>query len=435
MNIKKLLAKKAEDLSDAEKAFLADNVDSMSADEKALFDKLLDNEGMTIEEVKALVTASAAEVMEKKAGEIADFLLAGLKKGVEEHRARGADGNKETKEAKENTRLFMRALLNGDKAAAQKLSQKALSTSSTGEEPDDAKAGLLIPSELMTEVLRIAEVYGIARRDMFYLPFSGPGNSRTIPALGTSVNVFWTGEGAKKKSTQPKFAIVTQTLKKLAAIVPMTEEILEDSAIDLTALIGKLLGEAVAKEEDLQFFAGTGSPWTGILNNGDVNIVLQASGDVYQLDADDLLDMQDETPAGALPGSKYYLNRKTLSIIRKLKDTTGQYIFQSPKDGLPGTIWDYPYVLSEAFPAPADVSEGDPYILFGNLANSCVFGDKQQIRIKLLDQATITDTDDETVINLAEQDMVALRMVERVGYVLALPAALTVLKAQAHESE
>jgi hypothetical protein len=51
-----------------------------------------------------------------------------------------------------------------------------------------------------------------------------------------------------------------------------------------------------------------------------------------------------------------------------------------------------------------------------------------------LEEATITDTDDSTVINLAEQDMIALRIVERVGYVVALASAATVLKAQAHES-
>ena len=434
MNLKKLLAKKASDLTDAEKAFLADNVDSMSAEQKALFDAIMAEDGMTLEEVKALVTQSASEVMEKKAGEIADILLGNLKSGIEKARARGASANNEEKGAKENTRLFLKALFHGDKAAAQKLSAKALTTDVSGVDPDDAQAGLLIPTELMAEVLRIAQIYGVARANMFYLPFSGPGNSRTIPSLGTSVNVFWTGEGAKKGSTQPKFNIVNQTLKKLTAIVPMTEEILEDSAIDLTSLIGTLLGEAVAKEEDIQFFTGTGSPWTGVLNNSDVNHVDQASGDVYQLTADDLLDMQDETPAGALPGSKYYLNRKTLSIVRKLKSLTGEYIFQAPAGGLPGTIWDFPYVLSEAFPAPADVQDGDAYILFGNLQKSCVLGDKQQVRVKLLDQATVTDTDGSTSINLAEQDMIALRMVERVGYVCALPKALTVLKAQTHES-
>ena len=69
-----------------------------------------------------------------------------------------------------------------------------------------------------------------------------------------------------------------------------------------------------------------------------------------------------------------------------------------------------------------------PFVVFGNLKLAAIFGDKQQIRAKLLDQATITDGDGETTINLAEQDMIALRLEERVGYVMGLPSAVVVLK-------
>jgi HK97 family phage major capsid protein len=433
--LKDILAKEAADLTAEEKAFLAEHAAELSDADKAKFADCFDEEekGLDLGQVKELVSQSVQEALAAKVDSISDGLVAKFMKGVNAARAKAIDvapEKNETKKAGETTRLFMKALLKGDKEAC-----KALTTSTTGVSPDDADAGLLIPTELMTEVLRIAETqYGLARREMLYLPFSGPGNSRVIPSLGTSVSVYWTGEGVKKTSTQPKFNVVTQTLAKLAAIVPFTEEILEDSAIDLTGLVAKLFAEAVSKEEDIQFFAGTGSPWTGILNNGSVNKVVQASGDVYQLTADDLLDMIDATPSGALNGAKFYFHRTVLSIIRKLKDNDGNYIYQQPANGLPGTIWNYPYETSDAFPAAAEVTDGDQYVLFGNLKQGAVFGDKQQLRVKLLDQATITDTDGSTVINLAEQDMVALRIVERVGYVVALPTALTVLEADAHQS-
>ena len=117
-----------------------------------------------------------------------------------------------------------------------------------------------------------------------------------------------------------------------------------------------------------------------------------------------------------------------------MKDLQGNYIFQNPGQGQPGTIWNYPYELSDAFPTASSVEEGDNYIAFGNLKQGCIFGDKQQLRVKLLEEATITDTDGETAINLAEQDMLALRIVERVGYVVALPKAITVLNSGEAES-
>jgi HK97 family phage major capsid protein len=434
--LKEVLAKNPADLTDEEKAFLKENIANLNDNEKATFAEVLkgdddEEEKMDIDAVKKMVSKHIEDNLAKKVDEISDSILAKFKTGVEKQRKNAINGgdNGEDK-GKDTTRLFMKALLRGDKEAC-----KALTTSTTGTSPDDADAGLLIPTELRAEVLRIAETqYGLARRDMMYLPFSGPGNTRTIPTLGTSVTVKWTDEGEKKTSTQPKFSIVTQTLKKLAAIVPLTEEILEDSAINLTQLLGALFAEAVSKEEDLQFFAGTGAPWTGILNNGLVNKVVQASGAASQLTADDLLDMIDATPTGALAGAKFYFHRTILSVLRKLKGSDGQYIYQAPANGLPGTIWNYPYETSDAFPALSTVTDGDQYILFGNLKQGAIFGDKQQLRVKLLDQATITDSDGSTVINLAEQDMVALRIVERVGYVVALPAALTVLEADAQQS-
>jgi HK97 family phage major capsid protein len=440
--LKDVVAKDEKDLTADEKTFLIENAKELDAEAKAKFAVTLkgdDENGLNVEDVKELVSKSVQEAIAAKADQISTEIVSKFMAGANEQRAKILAGKKveeKNEKADDKTRKFMKALMSGDRMAA-----KALSTSESGTSPDDAAAGLLVPKELLTEVLRIKEnQYGLARRDMRYLPFSGPGNSRTIPALGTSVQVFWTNEKGAKKSTQPKFGIVTQTLKKLAAIVPFTEEILEDSAINLTGLIAELFAEATAKEEDLQFFAGDGTVWTGILNNGNVNIVYQNVAGVNNLTADDLLKMIDGTPTGALAGAKFYLNRTVLSVVRRLKDLNGQYIYQNPGNGLPATIWNYPYELSDAFPLAADVEVGSPYILFGNLKQCCVFGDKQQLRVKLLEEATIHDTDwtdqsDGTGINLAEQDMVALRVVERVGYVIGLPAGLTVLDAGSSESE
>jgi HK97 family phage major capsid protein len=102
---------------------------------------------------------------------------------------------------------------------------------------------------------------------------------------------------------------------------------------------------------------------------------------------------------------------------------------QDPKD--PGTyrLWGYPVVPVEALPAVGD-DDGDadyPFLIFGNLQKCCVYGDKKGIRVKMLDQASVYDDNDE-LINLAEQDMVALRVHKRVGYAIVLPDGICVLQ-------
>jgi HK97 family phage major capsid protein len=314
----------------------------------------------------------------------------------------------------------MKALFSGDREALKFVGGTS-----------DGAGAYLIPEELRSEILRIAQnQYGLARRDMRYLPFSGPGNERKIPALATSVSVSWTGEGQAKRSTQPTFDVVTQTLKKLAAIVPMTEEIIEDSTINLTALVAELFAEAVAKEEDLQFFAGTGAPWTGILNNGLVNVVNTATDDPADITADDLLALVDATPTSVIDGAKFYMNRTVYSKIRTLREGvgTGTYIVQPPTAGGPASMWGYPVELSDAFTPVSTTGQDVPFVLFGNLKKTAIFGDKQQLRVKMLDQATVNNTTNNGTLNLAQQDMIALRIVERVGYVLALPTGVSVLK-------
>lgn len=381
------------------------------------------------EAVKALIESEMSEIMSKKIDSIAESIATKFHAGVAKQRAKAlATGKKADDPARGDTRAFMKALFAGDMAYMK-------ATGYIDAASESASAGVTVPPELLAEVLRIAETqFGLARREFRYLPFSGPGNSRTIPALGTGIVVNWTDEAAKKKSTRPTFSLVTQTLKKLTAIVPMTEEILEDSAINLTQLVAQMFAEAVSKEEDLQFFNGDGTVWTGILHSDEVNEVFLASTDPDDLTADLLLDMIDATPSGALAGAKFYMHRSWLSKVRKLREGngTGDYIFQRPGAGLPAQIWDYPYETSDAFPSVAEIADGEGFILFGNLRQAAIFGDKQQIRVKLLDQATVgaaPNTSTEAGLNLAEQDMVALRLVERVGYVLALPQAVTVLKA------
>lgn len=415
MNITSILKKLAEgqSITAEEKAFLLANKDILSAEQVAAVESAEATEETDEESLKSLIEKSIAD----KIDSITDKLAAKFLDGAAAARKKAIDSGVPAAGTSKDTRSFMKALFTNDHQTLKDISGLS-----------DSVGGYLIPDELRAELLRVAEgQYGLARRDFRYLPFSGPGNERKIPALATSVSVSWTDERGAKQSTAPTFDVVTQTLKKLAAIVPMTEEIIEDSTINLTALVAELFAEAVAKEEDLQFFNGTGAPWTGILNNGDVNVEYIAGTDPAAVTADDLLDLIDETPSGALDGAKFYMHRSVFSAIRKLK-ADGAYIVAQPNGAGPSTMWGYPIELSDAFPAVSVTGNSKPFVLFGNLKKAAIFGDKQQIRVKLLDQATVNDTTNAGTVNLAQRDMIAVRIVERVGYVLALPSAVSVLK-------
>lgn len=445
LKLKEVLKKKAKDLTDEEKTFVQDNWDLLNDDLRASFkdvapeeteeeetseEETTEGEGIDEKALKSLISKSARDYIDSKAEAIAKQLVDKFSEKVAKQRAAVIDnggkrlgGNKENDEV---TRKFLRALMAGDRATLKELGQKAIDTSSDG---SGADAGYTIPEPLANEVIRIeSQGYGRAR-ELFSYHLLSQGNTKRITALGATLSVFWTDEGEAKQSSQPSFDIVTLALKKLAVIVPFTEEVLEDSGVDLTGLVAQLIREAIDKEVDLQFFMGDGTVWTGIFKDTAIPTDEMTAGDIgSDLRPEHVIGLADGTPLGV--NGRYVMHRTVLSKVRTLRqnaDGTGDYLYNPlAGDSGWGTLNGYPVELVEAAPTYASTLTGTnkPIMMFGDFKRGAAYGEKSSILFKTLDQATITDVDGETTINLAEQDMVALRAVQRVGFKVTLPGAM-----------
>lgn len=438
-NLKDILAKEESTLTAEEKAFVGSNWDLLNDDIRGKFagcapknaDEGLDKEGL-----KNLISQASKENIDATVDAITKGLLENFKTNLTAARASAlsVDDQKKAsiKENNEITRKFLHALMSNDVKELKTLGMKAMDTTEDG---SGADAGYTIPEPLANEVLRIVSVgYGRARQ-LFGYNLLTQGNTKRVTALGATLSVFWTDEGEKKQSSQPSFDLVTLSLKKLAVIVPMTEEVVEDSGVDLTALVAQLIREAIDKEVDLQFFMGDGTVWTGIFKDTTIPTNELANNvTISGLRPEDIIGLADDTPIS--PNNKYYMSRTVLSKVRVLRqnaDGTGDYLYNVLGNGgtsnsgvQGGTLNGYPVEIIEAAPSAASAgTDGNkPIMMFGDLKTGVAYGEKSDIRFKLLDQATITDVDGETVINLAEQDMIALRAVQRVGFKVTLASAM-----------
>lgn len=402
-------------------------------------------EGETEEEVKenlknfiqSETKSASAKALDAKLDKMAEELVSKFYAGVEAQRKAAIKGVKTQKNLsdQEVVRKWFNALMIRDASTLRAMEKDFLNTDT------DRDGGFLVPTPLVAEVARFVEEYGIARRDMRYLPFSGAGNSRKIPTLLSSVQAFWVDQAGKKPGTQPKFSLVEQTLKKLAAICPMTEEILEDSAIDIIRLLGELFGEAVAREEDRVFLTGDATatpeadPFNGIVNIVGTREVLvgAVSPDAEgfgNLLADALNRAKFAVPTQVRNNGKFYMNSAFFSILQRTKDERGNYIIQSPTADSEGyKIWQRPIELVDVLPSDIAAEEGTPVAFYSDLSKTCVYGDKAGLRVKYLTEATITSAGESpSSINLAEQDMVALRIVKRTGYAPLLPSGIAVVR-------
>jgi HK97 family phage major capsid protein len=372
-------------------------------------------------EVEKGIAALFKKHADKITGELKAYLdeqkeLSEKKAGVYNPEVRG-----KRKEISERLREMAKALLSGNDAKLKEMTTDASGT---------PYAGYAVDAELSAEIRHLITEYGVARREMMALPLSK--GSYKANTLTTDITVYWVDQGSAISSSQVVLGQDTLTLEKLGVIVTLTSELLEDSEIDFISFIGSRVAEGFAKAEDLAFFNGDGTAtyggFTGLLKNASVNEVVMTGSTFASMDADDLLDMIDATPAGALAGAKYYYHRTVKSIIRKLKGTDGQYVYQAPSQSGPATVWGYPEVLVEAMPSKTATAADTSFVLFGNLRQACIFGYKSSgMKVMRFNSGVVRNVAANADINLITTDREAIRWTERVGYLPILPTAVTKL--------
>jgi len=330
---------------------------------------------------------------------------------------------------------WIKAIIQKKDPTSIEMELKAFDTDSYLDTGDTSTGGVIVPNLLQAEIFAIINQGGIARREMRYLPFSGPGGSRKLPIEGSGVSVSWIDEFEKKGLTKITLDYVTQSIKVLASIGIFTDELIEDASVDIVAYTARRIGEAIMAEEDNQFFAGTGAPWTGIINAaGTVPVELAAGKVLSDIGPSDLLDMVFSIPTNCRSGAKFYCSSDVLLYLMKYRadavaesDNRGPYLLVPPTGSQPGTIWGYPVVTTDALPGTTEADEADvSFMFFSNLKKCAVYGDKQGLRVKILDQASLEDADGNT-INLAQVDSTAVRVSKRVGYCLPLVGGISVL--------
>lgn len=131
---------------------------------------------------------------------------------------------------------------------------------------DPAAGGFLIPEEFRTELLRVALETAIVRPRARVIPM---GSLRAaIPMIDSTTNsgsvyggvvAYWTEEAAALTQSQPSFGRVLLEAKKLTAYTEVPNELREDSAITVDALLSEIFPQAIAFFEDTAFLTGSGA--------------------------------------------------------------------------------------------------------------------------------------------------------------------------------
>lgn len=323
-----------------------------------------------------------------------------------------ADANPLAKDSKE-IRLMkaVRAFVSGDletvkqyRTLAFDMRAKAGYANST----TDADGGFLVPDpEFDTTVYDNLPKYGVAFQ--YADVRQTDRTSVKVMSLDAGLEFYATAEAGVKKSAKLAFSQKTVDLQKYAVIVPATDELAEDSAVDFWNLVTKELSRAYAKKADEIVFTDATS---GITNTSGV-ITEPVSGAGTTITWDDLLGAEgageDDIDRS---GARWFMRKETwFRLVQTKTAGDGNYFFQ-PNPNQPATPWGTPVSFVRVLPTSAGVSANDGFAVYGDLSNYILYN-KRGMQLKVLTEATVKETDGSTDFNLATQDGTAMRAVVR----------------------
>lgn len=245
-------------------------------------------------------------------------------------------------------------------------------------------------------------------------------NQTRMPVLSAlPLAYFVNGDTGIKQTTQVDWANKFLNVEEIAAIVPIPEAVLDDASFDVWGSIKPLLTDAIARACDAAVFFGTNKPasWGGA-------IVTDATA------AGSVVNRSLATPRADKAGLSGYLsdafaqveadgfavdgvaaNVSYKGLLRNTRDANGILLAEVSPTGIYGVPVVYP--MRGLWPAPAT---GAAEAVVGDFSQA-IMGIRQDITYKVLTEATIYGADGITPqYALAQQDMVALRVVFRCAF-------------------
>lgn len=266
------------------------------------------------------------------------------------------------------------------------------------QEDTGAEGGNLVPTIVQAEILRkIQDAGDIFPRCRQLVMTSKVHN---IPSEKTATSVGWAAEEGALTGTEPTFAQVTLTAKKLYGRATASIELVQDSAPGLLAWLLDVFTERMAGELDYQVVLGNASSpvITGIMSASGINAITSATAAGRALTYALLVQTFAEAGEKSSRSDAYWIVSKQGYVqMLALADTTGQPIvkFGTVESAPAGTILGRPVIVSNrlggagtAVHASLDDSTNTATkILFGPLM-SVMVGTRQGFRWEVTDQVS-----------------------------------------------
>lgn len=285
------------------------------------------------------------------------------------------------------------------------------------EQSTDVKGGFLVEKTYSRDFIDLLRPNVVVRQLGARTVPMRSGNL-TMRKKTASSSAAYVGERAPIPATNPTIGELSMSAKKLAALVPITNELIRHADIGVDALVRDDLTEAVALKEDQQFIRGAGTATSpkGL-------IALMAAGNQIAANAantlasvtSDLGKLRLRVMNANVPMTRcgYIMSPRTMMFLEGLRDGNGNKAYPEIAEGKLGI---YPIGVTTSVPDNLGVGGNESEIYFGDFAQLLI-GDTYNVTIASSTEASYVEDgvtrsafqNDETLIRIIEEHDTALR--------------------------
>lgn len=285
--------------------------------------------------------------------------------------------------------------------------------------------GNMIPPEYVAEIIKSAKESSVVLANARRLRDMDRKETKMTVEDALPMAYFVNGDNGMKGVTKAEWAGVTLTAEEIATIVPIPENVLDDSGTPIWEEVKPMLAEAAGALIDETVLVAQSTPATwpkSILkeatSRNHVVTVPGTSPDYYDL------IMGETGLISMVENDGFFVNGHVAAInlrgkLRGIRDEVGQPIFtpmmQSPNsymlDGVQMTF------------ARNGALNNSGILDIASDWSQLVYSIRKDMTFKVFDTGVITDPTNSNAIvyNLMQQDMVAMRLAMRLGFALPNP--------------
>jgi HK97 family phage major capsid protein len=262
------------------------------------------------------------------------------------------------------------------KSAREMTAEEALEIRNTMSTTTGSEGGFSVASEVAATYVDLQKAFAFMRAVSAQITTSRGGPLGYPTSDGTSETGELVAQNASAAAADPTFGTRDLATYKFGSkIIAVPIELLQDSMIDVQAMVFKRARDRIGRIQNTYFTTGTGtSQPTGLITAASVGKT-GTTGQTLTIIYDDLVDLVDSVDAAYLhmqDTEPAFMTSQTMRrVIRKIKDTGGRPIWTPSYDeglasAMPDRLLGYPLYLNNDIAVPAANAKS---LAFGQLGN------------------------------------------------------------------